>query len=120
MSFLNTLLCIICAFGVASGQILMKCTSKAWVETGTLFDTTVVIWMGSAFALYGAASLGWVYILKEVPLSVAYPLLSITFCLVPVAGYLFFNEALNWQNWIASILIITGICLASFGHHVTN
>jgi drug/metabolite transporter (DMT)-like permease len=35
--------------------------------------------------------------------------------LVPIASYFFFNEPLGWQNAVASFLIISGICVVSFG-----
>lgn len=112
---LNMSLCFICALGIAMGQILIKGAGVAWSQAGSLFDATFALWIGSAFFIYSSASIGWVYILKAVPLSAAYPFLGITFLFVPIAAHLFFNESLGWRDGIAALLIISGICLVSFG-----
>ncbi len=112
----NTMLaCIIAAIGVASGQIMIKAGSQVWASAGTIFDLRVWAWVLSAFALYGFSSIGWLYILRQVPLSSAYPFLSLTFIVVPLGGYVFFSERLSWYDALASLAIVGGICISAFG-----
>lgn len=115
MRFIDTVYCIISAAGVTLGQVLIKRASVEWHVMGTLLHWRVVAWAVAAFALYGIASLLWMFILKRVPLSLAYPLLATTFVLVPIAGVLIFDERLKWTDWASFILIFAGIALGSLG-----
>jgi drug/metabolite transporter (DMT)-like permease len=113
MNQTNILVCIGCAVAVAAGQVLMKVASSSWNESG-LLATRTLSWLLLAFSVYGISSLVWIYVLRHVPLSQAYPLMSITFLLVPIAGALFFAEKFDWINIGSSLLIMAGISLASF------
>ena len=115
MSIVNMSLCLLCAVGIACGQILMKSASIAWNEAGTWLNQSVLLWMVCAFSLYTVASLGWLAMLRLMPLSAAYPFLALTYLLVPVGGYLLFNERLGWTDGAASFLIMAGVCVAAFG-----
>lgn len=115
MSVFTMISCIAAAFGVALGQIMIKAGSQAWVAAGTPFDFRVLAWVSSAFALYGVSSIGWLYIMRQTPLSAAYPFLSMTFVLVPIGGLIFFSERLSWYDALASVTIIAGICISAFG-----
>lgn len=119
MSAIKIFLCLLCACGSAAGQILMKASSVAWKEAGNFYDFNVLLIISSAFFIYFMSSLGWVYILKGLPLTVAYPFLAITFLLVPIAGHFFFNESVNWRHGIAALLIISGICIISLTRNPT-
>jgi len=112
----NMLICLGCAIAVASGQILMKVASSSWNDSGLLTVRTLS-WLFFAFAVYGLSSLVWIYVLRNVPLSQAYPFMSITFVLVPVASAIFFSERFDWMNVASSALIMAGISLASLSRH---
>ena len=115
MSISNMVVCFLCVVGVATGQVLMKGLGIAWIQAGTLFDGSVAMWIGCAFFVYCGALLGWVYILKALPLPAAYPFLAMTFLLVSIAGHLFLNKNIGWRDGVTALLIISGICLTSFG-----
>src|SRR5258705_1265301 len=113
MNPLDMLLCGLCVLGIAGGQILMKCASVAWNETQSLCNIRVGAWIASALLIYSMASIGWIYLLRQLPLSSAYPFLSLTYIFVPLAGVLIFNERLNWTDAMAAGLIIVGIIVGS-------
>jgi len=112
----NILICLGCAVAVASGQVLMKVASSSWNESGLLTLRTLS-WLFFAFSVYGFSSLVWIYVLRHVPLSQAYPFMSITFLLVPLASAIFFSERFDWINVASSVLIMAGISLASIARH---
>lgn len=114
MNLSNVFICIGCAVAVASGQVLMKVASLSWNETGGLFNIRTLSWLATAFAVYGISSLVWIYVLRHIPLSQAYPFISITFLLVPIASALFFSERFDWINVASAMLIMAGISLNSF------
>lgn len=114
MNLSNVFICIGCAFAVASGQVLMKVASLSWNEMGGLFNVRTLSWLVTAFAVYGLSSLVWIYVLRHIPLSQAYPFLSITFLLVPIASAVFFSEKFDWVNVASAVLIVAGVSLNSF------
>lgn len=60
---------------------------------------------------FGAASLLWMYIVKHFPLSVAYPMVSITYIFGMLAAILFFHEQVSVWKWLGIGFIMIGCCL---------
>ena len=62
---------------------------------------------------YGIATLLWLYIVKHYPLSIAYPMISLSYALGMVASMVFFHEGVNVVRWIGIALIMAGCCLVA-------
>lgn len=60
---------------------------------------------------YGAGSLLWMYILKNFPFSMAYPMISLSYVIGMFSAIIFFNEDVSLNKWIGVILIIGGCWL---------
>jgi len=56
-----------------------------------------------------AATIIWMYILKRYELSVAYPLISISYIFGMLAAIFIFHEAVPVTRWIGVALIMTGV-----------
>ena len=101
---------------IAVGQVLFK---KASLETAPFDGWRSIItlglnfWFILAICIYMSTTLLWVSVLREMPLSRAYPFTVIGFILVPVAGHLLFAEVLNARYFLGAFLIIIGVYLAS-------
>lgn len=61
-----------------------------------------------AMSLYAGALLLWLHVLSKVPLSTAYPMLAVTYAIVPLLSVIFFDEHIG-------LFQITGICLVLSG-----
>lgn len=107
MSPLAITLAVGTVLGMATGQILFKLASGR----GGLMEIFLspVFWV--AIVLYGAVTLLWVLLLREVDLSRAYPILAGTYVLVPVASMILLGEKLGWSYGLGVALIIAGIVL---------
>lgn len=57
------------------------------------------------------ALLSWVYVLKKVDVSFAYPFISLGFVFVMLMGYLIFNESLTPMKVIGTLIIILGVVI---------
>ncbi len=57
----------------------------------------------------GVVALCWTMALTALPLSVAYPMLSLTFPLVVVGAHYFFGELVDWRTFAGLFLILAGI-----------
>lgn len=99
---------------IAAGQVLFKKTSERLLARSDAsfisiaFDPVFI----AALALYGFATLLWIYVLKTAPLSYAYSFMALTFVIVPLLSLLFLGESLSWRYGAGSVLIIAGLMIA--------
>lgn len=60
---------------------------------------------GLCFAL---ASVLWIYMIKIFPLSVAYPMISLSYCFGMIAAIIFFHEDVSYVKWVGVFFIMAG------------
>jgi len=99
-------------FMIAIGQVLFKVTSQRLVDNEgkfytVLFDPVMI----AALAIYGSATLLWIYVLKTVPLSYAYSFMAMTFVLVPIMAYFWLGDAITLRYAGGAACIITGLLI---------
>lgn len=63
--------------------------------------------------LYGLSFVLWLVVLSRLEVSLAYPLLSIGYIIMPVVSYLFLGEVLSLTRIFGICIIIVGVCLVS-------
>lgn len=64
-----------------------------------------------ALVIYGAATLLWVAVLQQVPLSRAYAFTALSFVVVPAAAVFFLGERATIGFVIGLVLVIAGLLL---------
>ena len=69
------------------------------------------LWFGILFYLVNFFL--WIALLSRVDLSVAFPMSSFTYIIVPILAIIFLHEKVLMIRWAGIILIIIGIALAS-------
>lgn len=111
------LLTCFCVTLIAAGQILFKMVAMrgaatpdaGWVEQ----------WLNGPFlaamAIYGAATILWIWVLRFVPLNIAYPVFALAFIIVPIASYFMFREPLGWHHALGGVMIVGGVMVISLG-----
>ena len=109
-------ICQLIGFAVmlAGGQTLFKLAalnSAALTTFSGLFGLAMNIWFWLALIIYGGATLLWIYILQNVPLSLAYPFVALGFIFVPAIAFLFFKEPVNIQYFAGLALILGGLAV---------
>jgi undecaprenyl phosphate-alpha-L-ara4N flippase subunit ArnE len=67
--------------------------------------------MWGAVILYGITIIAWVWVLRTMPLSVAYSAVALVFVLVPLLAVWLYKEPLTWQLGLGFGLITVGIVL---------
>ncbi|MDR1792243.1 MAG: EamA family transporter [Bacteroidales bacterium] len=102
---------------LVAAQTLLKISVQLFGKfsfTWIWFKNALTTWQ---FALSGicalAAMLIWMYVLKHYPMSVAYPLLSISYIIGVLAGQFVFHETIPLLRWIGVIIIIIGAIIVS-------
>jgi drug/metabolite transporter (DMT)-like permease len=112
MSFAHTICVIGCVFAIAAGQLLFKRLGIEIQAGASLWSFRVYGLAVAAFTIYCGATFLWIYVLRYVALSKAYQFMALSFVIIPVASYIFFQERLTIGLILGSLLIVLGICVA--------
>lgn len=100
---------------LAGGQVALKFALLKMHPFGWTRDFWCSLLLNWRFALtgilFGSASVLWMYIVKHYPLSVAYPMISLSYVFGLLAAALFFHEAVSLTKWSGVALIMLGCCL---------
>ncbi len=109
------LVTFLCVLMIATGQILFKMAATRGAQlTGSGFWESWLTWpFMTALAVYGFATLLWVWTLRHIALNVAYPVFALAFLIVPVLGNYLLGEPLHWRHFAGGALIVAGVALSS-------
>ncbi len=100
---------------LAGGQVFLKFAMgkmKPFAWTRDFWTSLLLNWQFACCgAFFGASSVLWMYIVKHYPLSVAYPMISLSYVFGMLAAIIFFHEMVSPVKWIGIGLIMAGCCL---------
>lgn len=117
MNNLAVLLAIATAFSMAGGQLLFKLGAAKWGGV-TLSDWVISFitnpYLVVAVFLYAITILAWIYVLKVLPLSIAYPLTALAYVIVPVMSYFLVGEKITVTTIVGSLVIMLGIAICQY------
>jgi multidrug transporter EmrE-like cation transporter len=116
---MKSVLLVLCSVAPAvAGQLLLKFAigrlSLSMDTAGPvgyylrLFTTPLVL---LGFLMYGFSSLIWLFILSKLPLSLAYPLVSMGYVLVVFFSWLLLHEHVNATRIAGVVVICVGVTL---------
>ena len=102
---------------LAGGQVflkfaLQKMPTFAWASE--FWGRLLLNWQFACSGLlFGSSSILWMYIIKHYPLSVAYPMISLSYIFGLFSAMIFFHESVSMMKWIGVSLIILGCCIVA-------
>ncbi len=117
------------SFGLILTGVLLNAAAQLFLKAGT--NTLGVIsfsgadWFGQALRIgtnphiiggmfcYAFSLVVWIMALSRVPVSIAYPMLSIGYVVSAVAAFFLFGESLGLSRWMGIGFIIVGVYLVS-------
>lgn len=106
------ILALLTAVAMACGQLLFKFGAERW-RIDSLSQAVLSFisnpFLVSAVLLYAVTILLWIYVLKVLPLSLAYPLTALSYVLVPLLCWAVLGEKVSSQTLLGSTLIIAGV-----------
>ena len=96
----------------SSGQLLFK-SARSMQPNASMIALFYhpETWLG--FTIYGLSAICWLWVLSRAPLSLAYPILALTFPIVVALSALFFTEAVSPLRWVGVGVIVIGVSLLS-------
>jgi drug/metabolite transporter (DMT)-like permease len=109
VSFSSLVALIFCVAALAGGQLLFKLVSVRLVSGSDILTLATDWRLITALTVYASATLAWIWVLREVPLSRAYPFAALTYIIVPVGAAFFLNEGVSPIYWGGIALIIAGV-----------
>lgn len=107
------LIIIACVVVMTIGQILFKQAAVNYNKTSNIFDWGVFGILLIAGILYFSSTGLWVWALRSMDISKAYPYFALGFVFVPLLGAWWFDEVLNLKYAIGVSLIVLGVILTS-------
>jgi undecaprenyl phosphate-alpha-L-ara4N flippase subunit ArnF len=85
--------------------------SSAWSWTGINGLASPLVWLGIAFVI--ASFVSWLYVLKYIPLTIAFPLSRVVDILVPLSCWIFLGEFISPRRWCGIALVVVGLALVA-------
>ncbi len=80
-------------------------------ENKSFFSLLRSIYFWVWFACYVSVTGLWLFVLRSIPLSQAFPALGLTFALVPLGSRYFLGERVVLSQWIGIATIVAGAVL---------
>ena len=72
-------------------------------------------WVLGGLAFYGVGTLLWLFALKRMDLSLAYPFVAMSFVMVAASGVVLLGETLSLTRVLGLTLIVSGLCVMAVG-----
>jgi drug/metabolite transporter (DMT)-like permease len=113
--WLQLALSVVCVF--VSELLLKRGASdtanpaQAWSWTGVTGLASPLVWLGIIFVIISFIS--WLYVLRYIPLTVAFPLSRVVDILVPLGCWFFLGEAISPRRWCGIALVIIGLAVTA-------
>jgi drug/metabolite transporter (DMT)-like permease len=84
---------------------------SAWSWTGFNGLASPLVWLAIIFII--ASFITWLYVLKYIPLSIAFPLSRVVDALVPLCCWIFLGEIISTRRWIGIALVVIGLAIVA-------
>jgi drug/metabolite transporter (DMT)-like permease len=86
-------------------------SSAAWAWTGV--GALVSPWVWAGMVLMVLSFLSWLYVLKHLPLALAYPISNVVHIFVPLSCWIFLGESIGLLRWCGIFLVLIGLVVVA-------
>jgi drug/metabolite transporter (DMT)-like permease len=86
-------------------------SAASWSWTGINSLASPLVWWGILFVI--ASFLSWLYVLKYIPLTIAFPLSRVVDVLVPLSCWIFLGETISARRWCGIALVVIGLAVVA-------
>lgn len=105
------------AIFVTASEVLLKVGASdtkrvaGWEWTGLMSLASIWIWVAIVFLIL--SFLCWIYVLRHIPLSIAFPLSNVVHVLVPLSCLIFLGEHISATRWCGIAVVIFGLAVVA-------
>jgi len=97
---------------VTASELMLKKGADAVAGASWLgVNALVSLWTWGGIATYILSFVSWLYVLRLVPLGIAFALINAVHILVPLSSWLFLHERISIGRWSGIALVLAGIIL---------
>ena len=79
--------------------------------TGVSGLASLNVWYGILFVI--ASFISWLYVLRFIPLTIAFPLSNFVHVLIPLASWFFLDEIISTRRWCGIALVLAGVLIVA-------
>jgi len=102
------LVAVVCSMFGAVGQLFFKKGSEGLIFSLELLKN----WqLGLGLLLYALATIGFILVLKNMKLSVAYPIIAFSYIFVALLSFFILKEPFTVKMWVGTFVIVIGVVL---------
>lgn len=99
-------------------EVLLKIGAEETPTRGTIMDWLGLSGLGSIWVWGGIVALilsflSWLYVLRHLPLSLAFPLTNVVHVTIPISSWLFLGEAISGRRWLGIAIVLAGLALVA-------
>ena len=107
-----SVLCVLASeFLLKRGAADVAEPNSAWSWTGFNGLASPLVWW--AILLIIASSVSWLYVLRYIPLTIAFPPSRVVDILVPLGCWIFLGEFISTLRWCGIALVVIGLALVA-------
>jgi drug/metabolite transporter (DMT)-like permease len=81
--------------------------ASGWSWTGITALVSPLVWLGIVLMLLSFIT--WLYVLRHMSLSIAFPASQIVHIMVPLGSWLVLGEKISALRWIGIVLVVLGL-----------
>ena len=82
-----------------------------WAWSGVFGLFSAWVWIGIVLVILSFIT--WLYVLRHLPLTIAFPVSQAVHVLIPLISWIFLGEKISPQRWIGIGLVMAGIILVA-------
>lgn len=108
---ISTLCVAVAELFMKTGAVATTHVAEQWSWTGLTTLASPLVWLGMAFTLLSFIT--WLYAIKHLPLSVAFPASQAIHILIPLSSWLILGERITSLRWCGIALVLCGLILVA-------
>lgn len=113
MSLNQAILTIVVVIFLSAGQVLFKLAALELPQLNALnIQSILTPKLVAALFVYGCATIMWLFVLRTVPLRLAYPFAALAFIAVPIMSFFWVHEPLRTNTIIGAVIILFGVWIS--------
>ncbi len=85
--------------------------SPGWAWTGLTGLASPFVWLGIVFLILSFIT--WLYVLKHLPLSLAFPVSQVVHIMVPLGSWIVLGELISQRRWCGIALVLLGLAIVA-------
>lgn len=108
----------ISAFLVTIAELFLKVGARNTAHLSERLGWSGVTGLASIWTWFGIifivlSLLSWLYVLRHMPLSIAFPLSNVVHVMIPLSCWIFLGEVISGRRWLGIALLLIGLFIVA-------